>query len=142
MNLNDLTIGKVVNRRMIPESTLEAAGWPELEAELTAEGLILSVSKYVTVDAEHECYSFVQWPRTWWDHFKLEVGLRLTKGSVTTFGKWLDRRILDSINWEQREHRYTYYRRVCPHLPIESWMKGSHIQRHVDWVNEREDAVV
>lgn len=132
--LVNLTVGKVTHKRLIPESTLEAAGWPELVTEMTAEGLLLSVSKYVTVDGEHECYSLVKWPRSWWDHFKLEVGLRLTKGSVTPFGKRLDRRILDSIRWEIREHRYTYYRRVCPHLPIESWMDKSAIDRHVQFV--------
>ena len=115
------------SKQVIPKSLLESV--PQDMVPLVWEDAlgdtVISVEKRVV--GTHPVYVsfYSSWPATWWQHFKQDVIQPLTRGSVTPFGKWLDR-WANKVRRTEHEREQTVYQHFCPH--IETPDKKAHME--------------
>jgi hypothetical protein len=118
---------------VIPRSHWIQSHNPRVFVEERVDELIVKVEAEVLAADPVTIYWEVRYPASWWDHFKKDVLLPLTRNPSTQLGKRLYQWAWD-WKWERASHKETVNRRVCPHLDVPPTPQG---RSHVEWLTSR-----
>lgn len=114
---------------------VEGEGSDFLEDKLRA-----IMTGYVLAGLPRDVTAELEYPASWWQYTKRTI----LEGPLTPLGKWLRSRFPPRM--KTIEHTETFYRRICPHDPLEDdpskhfqWVAGPEI--YTNQIEELEKAV-